>query len=138
MAESIELPAESVAQAATKTAQSGKSSLAVMFWVDGIFLLSPVALLGSYQGDKGQLAFGLGFWILVCGLITLRIWRRVKGARAAETAAKTNAALTWRLNGRQIVALDQRNIPQIDLSFKISRTLRDILLAVPEARVIQR
>ena len=138
MAESIELPAESVAQAAAKTAQSGKSSLAAMFWVDGIFLFSPLALFGSYRGDKTGLASGLGFWILVCGLITLRIWRRVKGARAAETAAKTNAALTWRLNGRQVVAINERNIPEVELSFKISRTMRDILLAVPEARVIQR
>jgi hypothetical protein len=138
MAESIELPAESVVQAAEKTAQSGKSSLAAMFWLDGIFLLSPLALLGSYKGDKGQLAFGLGFWILVCGLITLRIWRRMRGARAAETAAKTNPSLTWRLNGRQVVAINERNIPQADLSFKISRTMRDILLAVPQARVVQR
>ena len=138
MAESIELPAESVVQAAEKTAQSGKSSLAAMFWLDGIFLLSPLALLGSYKGDKGQLGFGLAFWILVCGLITLRIWRRVRGARAAETAAKTNAALTWRLNGRQVVAINERGIPQVALSFKISRTMRDILLAVPEARVVQR
>ena len=138
MAESIELPAESVVQAAAKTSQSGKSALAAMFWLDGIFLLSPLALLGSYKGDKGQLAFGLGFWILVCGLITLRLWRRVKTARTAEAAARTNRSLTWRLNGRQVVALDARSIPQVDLAFKISRGMRDILTAVPEARVVQR
>ncbi|MEO7095474.1 MAG: hypothetical protein ABI175_19620 [Polyangiales bacterium] len=135
---SIELPAESVVQAAVATAQSKKSGLAAMFWLDGIFALSPLALLGSYRGDKAQLAFGLGFWILVCGLITLRIWRRLRTARNAETAAKTNPALTWRLNGRQVVAVNERGIPQADLSFKISSSMRDILTAVPEARVIQR
>jgi hypothetical protein len=138
MAESRELPAESVVQAAAKTIQSGKSSLAAMFWLDALFLLSPIALINSYDGDKGQLAFGLGFWLLVFGLITLRFWRRVKAARTAETAAKTNPALTWRLNDRQVVALNERGIPQADLAFKISRGTRDILLAVPEARVVQR
>jgi hypothetical protein len=138
MAESIELPAESVVQAAAKAIQSGKSKIAVMIWLDAIFVLSPFAALSSFKGDKAGLVFGMGFWILVCGLITLMFFRRVRTARAAETAAKTNPALTWRLNGRQIVAINDRNIPEVDLSFKISRTMRDILLAVPEARVVQR
>lgn len=136
---SVELPAASVVQAATGAIRSAKSALAGMFWVDGILLISPFAVLGSNKTDKEGIMFGLAFWILVAGLFTLRFWRRLATTRRAETAAKTNPVITWRLlDNRQIVAIDGNGIPQIELSFKISRGMRDILLAVPEARVVQR
>ncbi len=138
MSESIQLPAESVEQAATSVISSGKSSLAMMFWMDGIFVVAATAILTREHKEFGTMLAGLGFWAVILGLLTRRPWKRVQSARAALLAAKTNRSLTWLLNERLIVAANERSIPLTELSFKIGRGTRQLLLAVPQARIVER
>lgn len=137
MSESIQLPAESVEQAATSVISSGKSSLAMWFWMNGVFVLAAIAILLRETKDFGTMLGGLAFWGVVLAFLTRRPWKRVKTARAAQLAAKTER-LTWLLSDRLIVAVNERNIPVADLSFKISRGTRQLLLAVPQARLVER
>jgi hypothetical protein len=137
MSESIQLPAESVDQAATSVISAGKSSLAMMFWMDGIFVVAAIAILTKETRDFGTMLGGLAFWAVVLAFLTRRPWKRVKTARAAQLAAKSGQ-MTWLLSERLIVAVNERNIPLGELSFKIPRGTRQLLLAVPQARVVER
>lgn len=138
MSESIQLPAESVEQAATTVISAGKSSLAMMLWLDGLLVVTAIAILTREPKDFGSMLGGLGFWAVIFALLTRRPWKRVKTARAALLAAKTNASLTWLLSDRLIVAVNERSIPLAELSFKIARGTRQLLLAVPQARLVER
>ncbi len=138
MSESIQLPAESVEQAATSVISSAKSSLAMMFWMDGLFVIAAIAILTRDAREFGTMLAGLGFWAVVLGLVTRRPWKRVQTARAALLAVKTGRTLTWLLSDRLIVAVNERGIPQTELSFKIASGTRQLLLAVPTARVVER
>ncbi|CAN5778090.1 hypothetical protein BH11MYX3_BH11MYX3_01820 [soil metagenome] len=107
------------------------------FWMNGVFVLAAIAILLRETKDFGTMLGGLAFWGVVLAFLTRRPWKRVKTARAAQLAAKTER-LTWLLSDRLIVAVNERNIPVADLSFKISRGTRQLLLAVPQARLVER
>lgn len=135
MSNAIELPREGAVQAATSALGSAKSVFALMGFLDGVVTLGMLTVIRQ-KADAGHLA-GLGFWLCILGAITMRLWRRVKLVRGALATAQTSTRTTWLLDGRTIIGVEG-GIPQLDLSFKISNTVRNVLVAVPQARVVER
>jgi hypothetical protein len=138
MSERIQLSAASVVQASASLIARAKSQVAAMYWIDAMFLLGIISFAKSSNYDTTEKVGGSAFWILVLALITRAYKRKVTRRQAIEHAAKTDPTISWVLNGRQLVGVDQHNTPQVKLSAKITNALHATLTAVPEARVVER
>lgn len=138
MLDRIRLPAASVVQASTSLIGRARSQLAAMYWIDAMFVLGFFSFVKSKDYGTPEMVGGIGFWVVVLGLLTLRFKRKVNRALAIDKAAKNDPTITWVLNGRQLVGVDQQQVPQVHLSAKITNALHATLTAVPAARVLER
>lgn len=144
--ESIEVRAERVPPVATDMASGSKTVAAVLFFLSAVLALGVFGMSFDDKkealGDDSAEAAGavIGFLLIVGlpGLLGFRHARNASRATRAGKLAQTDLHYTWRLSGKYIIAADGNGAPRPELSFKISRKLRTMLLAVPRAEVVDR
>lgn len=144
--ESIQVPAERIPPVASDMAGTSKAVAGVLLFFASVFAL---AMLGVFLGENPEnpvpegSAEAAGYWAgaaialgLVGGVPALFGFRAVRNASRATRAgnlAKQDPSYTWRLSGKYIIAADAAGAPHPELSFKLNRKLRTMLLALPRA-----
>jgi hypothetical protein len=145
MGESIGIPSERVVPIATEAASNAKTVGSVMCFFLGLFAIAGIGVLADRSGgsttgrtmDGGSLVVGLGFWFIVIGAIASRYLGNAKRASAAVRAATSKTeTYTFTLAGNLVVVANSAGVPLPDRSFKVSRKLRTMLVAVPRATVV--
>jgi hypothetical protein len=146
MSDSIGIPRERVIPIATEAASNAKTVGSVMCFFLGLFVIAAIGIVADRSGgntttgrsmDAGSLVVGLGVWFLVLGAIANRFLGNARRATAAVRAASsTTEEYTFTLAGNLVIAANSAAVPLPDRSFKVSRRLRTMLLAVPRATVV--
>ena len=145
MTEPIGIPPERVIPIASEAASNAKTVGSVMCFFLGLFVIAAIGIVadrssGSTTGrtmDGGSLVVGLGFWFVVIGTIASRYLGNAKRATAAVRAAGSkNETYSFTLAGNLVVVANSAGVPLPDRSFKVSRQLRTMLVAVPRATVV--
>jgi hypothetical protein len=140
--ESIEVSSERIPPIGTDMAGSSKVTAGVLFFVAVIFGISVLFGAGdeadkaSDSAEKAGEIIGALVAIAIPGLIGMRFARNASRANRAAQLAATDSRYAWRLSGKFIIAADAHGAPRPELSFKINRKLRTMLLAVPRATVV--
>jgi hypothetical protein len=132
--ESIPIEGARIPAVAIDKAGSSKAIAGVLFFVCAICAL---AMLGSLtdSNKKRNSAQAVGAVIaglLVVGVPALFATRSLRNAQRATRAcnvAKTDPGYTWRMSGKQLIAVDPTGAPRPELSFKLNGKLRTMLLA---------
>jgi hypothetical protein len=88
--------------------------------------------------DPMQIAVGVLFWALIVASIAMRYVKAARRALAAASRAQADPSSQWFLSGRLVVGVDASGAPSPAVTFKISRKLRTMLLAVPPATVVEK
>jgi hypothetical protein len=142
--DSIPIPAERVPpiakdQSGTSQAIAGVIGFIAVALAVAVFSAPSEAPPGeSAAYDAGFFAgivIGMALMVGLPGLFAFRSARNAKRATRAAALASSDPSYRWSLADRWIVAVDAAGIPHPELSFKISRKLRTMLLAVPRAEV---
>jgi hypothetical protein len=138
---SISIPAVRIGPVATESATSAKVVAAMSFFAAVVLVLSTIGIATDVSGPKQQpmqLTVGILFWVGIVGSIAMRYVKTARRALAAASRAHADASSQWFLCGRMIVGVDVSGAPNPDVTFKISRKLRTMLLAVPPATLVER
>jgi hypothetical protein len=148
--ESVEIPAERLPPVANDQASSSKTAAAVLIFVGALLCFAMVGALfdGELKPDKeltdsaeaagDVVGFVIGIF-LITGLPAVFGFRAARNASRATRAGKlaaTDPSYTWRLSGKFIFAADAAGVPRPELSFKINKKLRAMLMAIPRASVV--
>ncbi len=133
----IQLPSECIEQTAESVASRHKSIAVLWFWALGLFAFGGVAMAAEGKEDASTVVVGIGFWVVLFGILAVRTLRKAWRARRSGQAS-LDRSLQWFLDGKTIVAADARGIPQPELAFKITGKLRTALTAVPRAQALVR
>jgi hypothetical protein len=137
--ESIPIPGERLPAVAIDRAGSSKVVAGVLFFVAAVCV---IAMLGSLTDGKKKdrnsaqavgAAIGMLLVVGVPTLFAIRSLRNAQRATRASNVAKTDPGYTWRLSGKQLIAVDPSGAPRPDVSFKLDGKLRAMLLAMPRA-----
>src|SRR5690606_34559438 len=78
-------------------------------------------------------AIAIGIFAGIPALLGFRAVGNASRATRAGNLAKQDPSYTWRLSGKYIIAADAAGAPHPELSFKLNRKLRTMLLALPRA-----
>ena len=135
--DSIPIPAGRIGPVATEAASAAKSIAGVVFFLAVIVMLIGAGMITDAKGDTAGTIGGMIFWSLLVASIGVRYAKAARRATAAGERAKADPASHWFLSGRMIVGVDSAGAPSPALTFKISRKLRTMLLAIPAATVIE-
>jgi hypothetical protein len=138
--DSVQIPASRLEPIATEAASNAKSVAGVVFFLAVAIGCAAVGVMVDGSGGKEDgtaAAGGMAFWALLIGAIAMRFVRTARAAGAAALRAKTDPTSHWYLSGKMVVASDANGTPRPDLSFKVSNKLRQMLLAVPKATVVE-
>jgi hypothetical protein len=145
--ESVAIPGERIAPIALETASNSKSVAAVLGFLFVLMTIAMFSVIGDDTKDDkpadsaeraGYMvgkALSVFLFAGVPGLLAVRIARSASRATRAAEVAKGDPATTWYLSGRLVIA-DRSGTLRPELSFKISRKSRTMLLALPRADVI--
>ena len=142
--ESIAIPAERIPPVAKDQSGTSQAIAGVLGFVALAFGVAVISSPGeaspgeSAAYDAGFFAgviIGMAIIVGLPGLFAFRSARNAKRATRAAGLAQSDPSYRWSLADRWIVAVDGAGIPRPELSFKISRKLRTMLLAVPRAEV---
>jgi hypothetical protein len=140
--DSIAIPAERIPPIATDMSGTSQAIAGVLFFVALVF---GVAVIGAPAemptGESGAYDAGFIAGFILAAVIAVGVpgWfgfgsaRNASRATRAAALAKSDPSYTWTLAGKWIIAADGAGVPRPELSFKISRKLRTMLLAVPRA-----
>jgi peptidoglycan/LPS O-acetylase OafA/YrhL len=130
-----------VAQA---TARRERSMAIVLFVVAGVLALTMVSpwLDPNHKWKHPDHKPVGGLVVALAVLVGGPAWlgaRRVMATRRARSIGKRSAeaSFTWYLSGDLVVAVDDRGVPQPDLSLKVTKTMRQTLAAVPSATLLK-
>ncbi|HEY5944087.1 MAG TPA: hypothetical protein VIV40_01285, partial [Kofleriaceae bacterium] len=124
-------------------ASGSKSVAAVLLFFCVIFGIAMLGALGD-DSDKtkdsaenaGRIV-GMLLFAGVPGAFGFRAARNASRAGKAGKLATTEPSYSFRLSGKYIIVADGNGAPRPELSFKINRKLRTMLLAVPRAEVVE-
>ncbi|HEX5060830.1 MAG TPA: hypothetical protein VFV99_15790, partial [Kofleriaceae bacterium] len=91
--------------------------------------------------DSAEAAGGVIGALLFAGLPAIWAFRAARNASRATRAAnvaKSDPSYTWRLSGKFVIATDGPGVPHPELSFKVNGKIRTMLLALPQAEIVNR
>lgn len=142
--ESIRIPPERIVPVATEVASGAKTVAGVLGFFIVLFAIAAVGMLSDGQAvmsdgevkDGSSTAIGIGIWLIALAAIALKFIKTARRATAAAELAKTNSGHEFVLSGKLIVVSAPGGIPEPHRSFKVSGKLRTMLLAVPQATVV--
>jgi hypothetical protein len=138
--DSISIPAVRIGPVATEAASSAKTGAAIWCFAIAVLVLATIGIATDGTGTKQeptQLIVGIVFWVLIVASIAMRYLKAARRASAALARANTDPSSQWFLSGKMIVGVDASGAPNPQVTFKISRKLRTMLLAVPQATVVE-
>lgn len=151
--ESIAVPAERVPPVASDMASSSKTLAGVLLFFCAIMAIAMIGGLADGKtfgaddpptdsaeatGNAVGVIIGIALVAGLPGWFGFRAARNASRATRAGNLAKSDPSYTWRLSGKYIIAADAHGAPRPELSFKVNRKLRTMLLAVPRAEVVDR
>lgn len=138
--DSISIPAVRIGPVATEAASSAKTVAAIWFFVIALVVVGSAGMAANGTGDERdpvQLVVGMLFWGMIVASIAMRYVKAARRATAAIARAQADPSSQWFLSGKMIVGVDASGAPNPGVTFKISRKLRAMLLAVPQATVVE-
>ncbi len=141
--ESIEVPASRIPPVAEEASSSSKVWAGVLGFLSVLFVIigltaPPDPDQPTRESDRSSAIVGSGIFLAVFVTIGYRCVRNASRATRAAKIATTDPGYTWRLSGKYIIGADPAGTPRPDVTFKLNRKLRTMLLAVPRAEVIDR
>ena len=136
--ESIEIPAERLQPVAADASSAGKA------WAAGVLFFGAIFLIIAFAGpppdgsgdDRTTTIIGGLMFVSLFGHLGYRFARNATRASRAGQLAKSDPRYTFRLSGKYVITADEHGAPHPNLSFKVNRKLRTMLLAVPRASVV--
>lgn len=144
--ESITVPAERIPPVAREASEASKTVAAVLFFAVGVLVLAmfgvaerddekaddaAVESAAERSGRKVGRAIAPLLFIGIPAIFAVRAARNASRATRARTQGASDRNMTWRLSGRLLVAADATGSPRPDMTFKVTRRLRTMLLALP-------
>lgn len=143
--ESITVPAERIPPIAREASEASKTVAAVLFFAVGVLVLAmfgvaerddekadaAVESAAERSGRKVGRAIAPLLFIGIPAIFAVRAARNASRATRARTQGASDRNMTWRLSGRLLVAADATGSPRPDMTFKVTRRLRTMLLALP-------
>ena len=149
--ESINVPSERIPPVAKDMSSSSKSVAGVLLFLTGIVLIMVIATLGGdappgHDGlapakDSAEAAGQVFGFAIIAGIPFLFGFKAARNASRATRAAKiasTDPSYSWRLSGKYIIACDGAGVPRTEVSFKVNAKIRTMLLALPQAEIVNR
>ncbi|NVB83230.1 MAG: hypothetical protein HOV81_32960 [Kofleriaceae bacterium] len=139
--DSISIPAVRIGPVATEAASGAKTVAAIWFFVIAMVMVAAAGNASNGTADQHapmQMVVGMLFWVLIFASIAVRYLRAARRATAAVARASADPSSQWFLSGKMIVGVDASGAPNPGVTFKLSRKLRTMLLAVPAATVVEK
>jgi len=152
--ESIKVPSERIPPVAKDMSGTSKSVAGVLLFVTAILLITSIAFaMGDTPPefdrpapkDSAEAAGEAAGTVIVFGLFAglpflfgFRAARNASRATRASKVAASDPSYTWRLSGKYIIAADGAGVPRTEVSFKVNGKIRTMLLALPQAELVQR
>jgi len=149
--ESIKVPSERIPPVAKDMSSSSKSVAGVLLFLTGIVLIMVIATLGgdappgndglAPAKDSAEAAGQVFGFALIAGIPFMFGFKAARNASRATRAAKlagTDPSYSWRLSGKFIIATDGAGVPRPEVSFKVNGKIRTMLLALPQAEIVNR
>ena len=134
---SIPIPPERIPPIAKEVVDSRKT-YAILWWFGAVLFL--VMALGSNKklgDDPASTVIGFGFWVVVLFVLGVRQWR-IAGRAAAAARLADAGHTSFVLTGKQVIAIDERQVSQPRASFKVSNKLQTMLTALPAATLVEK
>jgi hypothetical protein len=131
--ESVPIDHTNVASVARETAANAKLFAALLIAVAGLFVVAAATM--KHKHGVGAAIGGIGFWVVVFGGFGARFLRQARRAEGAIRLVESRSPHQFFLSDRMIVVASDAGALRPEMSFKISKRLRSMLLAVPRASV---